>query len=126
MPRSHFLEKISDFFFSPLSIYSALALAFAGSKNKCYEEFLGLLNLTEQPNIIKVLGNAIQAIFDQDTTQALIQANGVFFDGRLTVLENFKKALRENFAAEFQEVSRIALKNVFRLISRMQKLPCGL
>ncbi len=50
----------SDLFFSPLSIYSALSLAFAGSATKSREEFLTVFHLTEQgedTNLSKMLGD---------------------------------------------------------------------
>ncbi len=35
----------------------------------------------------------------------MVQANGAFIDGRLHLFDQYKKALKENFDAEFQEVN---------------------
>ncbi len=59
----------SDLFFSPLSIYSALSLAFAGSATKSRDEFLTVFHLTEQDgdtNLLKLLGDGLKSIFEQD------------------------------------------------------------
>ncbi len=97
-----------DLFFSPLSIYSALSLAFAGSATKPREEFLTLFHLTEQggdENLLKILGGGLKSIFVHDVKQTMVQANGAFMDGRLHLLDQYKKALKEHFDAEFQEVN---------------------
>ncbi len=98
----------ADLFFSPLTIYSTLSLAFAGSATKSREEFLTVFHLTEQgsdTNLLKVLGEGLKAIFEQDVKQTMVQANGAFIDGRLHLLDQYKKVLKEHFDAEFQEVN---------------------
>ncbi len=85
-------------FFSPLSIYSALSLAFAGSATKSWEEFLTVFHLTEQDgdtDLLKLLGGGLKAIFEQDVKQTMVQANGAFINGGLHLLDQYKKALKE-------------------------------
>ncbi len=107
-------------FFSPLSIYSALSLAFAGSATKSREEFLTVFHLTEQgsdDNLPKMLGDGLKAIFEQDMKQTMVQANGAFIDGRLHLLDQYKKALKEHFHAEFQEVNFAAATQAAQIIN---------
>ncbi len=94
--------------FSPLSIYSALSIALAGSATKSREEFLTVFHLTEQDgdtNILKLLGGGLKAIFEQDVKQTMVQANGAFISGGLHLIDQYKKVLKEHFDAEFQEVN---------------------
>ncbi len=56
----------SNFFISPLSVYSALSLAFAGSAGKSREEFISTLHLPDEGDHLKTLGDGIRSIFKQD------------------------------------------------------------
>ncbi len=96
-------EGKSDLFFSPLSIYSALSLVFAGSAGISREEFMATFHLTEQEGLCKALGEGIRGIFEQDVGKTMVQANGAFIDARLQLLNQFKKGLKVHFDAEFQE-----------------------
>ncbi len=103
----------ADLFFSPLSIYSALSLACAGSATKSREEFLTVFHLKKKGgdvNLLKMLGDGLKAMFEQDVKRTMVQANGAFIDARLNLLDQYKKVLKEDFDAEFQEVSFAALK----------------
>ncbi len=97
----------SDLFFSPLSVYSALSLAFAGSAGKSREELLTNLHLEEGDDILAYVGKSIKSIFEQDVKKTMVQANGAFIDGRLDVLGEYKAALISHFDSDVQEVSRI-------------------
>ncbi len=107
-------------FFSPLSIYSALSLAFAGSATKSREEFLTVFHLTEQNvdvNVLKILGDGLKTIFEQDQKQTMVQANGAFIDARLQLLDQYKKVLKEHFDTEFQEVNFAAAAQAAQIIN---------
>ncbi len=110
----------SDLFFSPLSIYSALSLAFTGSATKSHEEFLTAFHLMEQcgdVNLLKMLGDGLKAIFEQDMKQTMVQANGAFINGGLHLLDQYKKVLKEHFDAEFQEVNFAAAIQTAQIIN---------
>ncbi len=110
----------SDLFFSPLSIYSALSLAFTGSSTKSREEFLTVFNLTEQvddTSLLKMLGDGLNSIFKQDEKQTMVQANGAFIDGGLHLLDQYKEVLKEHFDAEFQGVNFAAAKQAAEIIN---------
>ncbi len=110
----------SDLFFSPLSIYSALSLAFTGSATTTREEFMTVFHLTEQgsdTNLLKVLGDGLKSIFEQDVKHTMVQANGAFINGGLHLLDQYKKALKEHFDAEFQEVNFAAATQAAQMIN---------
>ncbi len=94
-------------FFSPLSVYSALSLAFAGSAGKSRDELLKAFHLDEGDDVLADLGKSIKSIFEQDVKKTMVQANGAFIDGRLDVLGEYKAALVTHFDSDIQEVSRI-------------------
>ncbi len=97
----------SDLFFSPLSVYSALSLAFAGSAGKSREELLTAFHLEEGDNVLADIGKSIKSIFEQDVKKTMVQANGAFIDGRLGVLGKYKAALKTHFDSDIQEVNKI-------------------
>ncbi len=106
-----------DLLFSPLSIYSALSLVFAGSAGISRKEFLATFHLTEQEGLCKALGEGIRAIFEQDVGETMVQANGAFIDARLQLLEQFKKDLKVHFDTEFQETDFANATTAARLIN---------
>ncbi len=97
----------SDLFFSPLSVYSALSLAFAGSAGKSRGELLAAFHLEEGDDVLANISKSIKSIFEQDVKKTMVQANGVFIEGRLDVLGEYKAALVTHFDSDIQEVSRI-------------------
>ncbi len=96
----------SDLFFSPLSVYSALSLAFAGSAGKSRDELLTAFHLEEGDDVLADIGKSIKSIFEQDVKKTMVQANGAFIDGRLDVLGEYKTALVTHFGSDIQEVSQ--------------------
>ncbi len=96
-------------FFSPLSVYSSLSLAFAGSAGKSREELLTAFHLEGGDDVFADLGKAIKSIFEQDVKKTMVQANGAFIDGRLDVLGEYKAALMTHFDSDIQEVSQVIL-----------------
>ncbi len=97
----------SDLFFSPLSVYSALSLAFAGSAGKSREELLTAFHLEERDGVLADIGKTIKNIFEQDLEKTMVQANGAFIDGRLDVLGKYKAALMTHFDSSIKEVNPI-------------------
>ncbi len=112
MKKATFITRIcldggtSDLFFSPLSVYSALSLAFAGSAGKSREELLTIFHLDEGDDVLADIGKAIKSIFEQDVKKTMVQANGAFIDGHLGVLGEYKAALVTHFDSDVQEVRR--------------------
>ncbi len=47
----------------------------------------------------------------------MVQANGAFINGGLHLLDQYKKALKEHFDAEFQEVNFAAAKQAAQIIN---------
>ncbi len=104
-------------FFSPLSIYSALSLVFAGSAGKSREEFLTVFHLTDQGDLIKMLGDGLKSIFEQDAKKTMVQAIGAFIDGSLSLLQQYTQTLKQHFEAEFQDVNFAAASEAARIIN---------
>ncbi len=113
LKKATFINRIyldggtSDLFFSPLSVYSALSLSFAGSAGKSREELLAAFHLDEGDDVLADIGKAIKSIFEEDVKKTMVQANGAFIDGRLDVLGEYKAALVTHFDSDIQEVSRV-------------------
>ncbi len=68
-------------------------------------------------NLLKMLGDGLKSIFEQDEKQTMVQANGAFINGGLHLLDQYKKALKEHFDAEFQEVNFAAAKQAAQIIN---------
>ncbi len=66
---------------------------------------------------LKMLGDGLKSIFEQDEKQTMAQANGAFIDGRLHLLDQYKKAVKEQFDSEFQEVNFAATKQAAEIIN---------
>ncbi len=98
---------MSDLFFSPLSVYSALSLAFAGSAGKSREELLTAFHLEEGDGVLEDIGKAIKSIFEQDVEKTMVQANWAFIDGRLEMFGEYKTAHMMHFDSDNQEVRRV-------------------
>ncbi len=107
MTRTYLDGGTSDLFFSPLSVYSALSLAFAGSAGKSREELFTAFHLDEGDNVLADIGKSIKSIFEQDVKKTMVQANGAFIDGRLDVLGEYKAAFKTHFDSDIQEVNKI-------------------
>ncbi len=67
--------------------------------------------------LLKMLGDGLKDIFEQDVKQTMVQANGAFIDGRLHLLDQYKKVLKENFDTEFQEVNFAAATQAAQIIN---------
>ncbi len=68
-------------------------------------------------NLLNMLGDGLKSIFEQDVKQTMVQANGAFINGGLRLLDQYKKALKEDFDAEFQEVNFAAAKQASQIIN---------
>ncbi len=69
------------------------------------ESFISALHLEDGEQVLAGVGEGIRSIFEQDEKKTMVQANAAFVDGRLSVLESYKKTLQTLFDGEFQEVS---------------------
>ncbi len=59
----------------------------------------------------------LKSIFEHDVKHTMVQDNGAFIDGRLHLLDQYKKVLKEHFDAEFQEVNFAAAKQAAQIIN---------
>lgn len=89
-------------FISPLSIYSALSLALAGSSGKTYDELMSVLALAkgDLSSTIAHVGKELSGVAAGDKDKTLVQANGLFLDSKFTVESAFKSLLERHLSAE--------------------------
>ncbi|KAL5112784.1 Intracellular coagulation inhibitor 2 [Taenia crassiceps] len=93
---------------SPLSIYSALSLALAGSGGDTRQELVAVLGLAAAKDIdtiVKCVGEDLQAVTSADAKKTLIEANGVFIQSGSHIKETYASAVSKHLRAVFKEVN---------------------
>lgn len=101
------LEGDSNFFVSPLSIYSALSLVLPGSASASKAELIKTLHLSgdDLHALSKTVGENLQSVTDGDTKKTLVQANGIFMQKGLSIQPDFQKILTDFHKTVSREVS---------------------
>nr|CDS22753.1 serine protease inhibitor [Echinococcus granulosus] len=100
-------EGRSNFFMSPLSVYSALSLALAGSESETREELVSVLGLApgkDIDTIVKSLGEDLQAVADGDAKKTLVEANGVFIQAGSRIRETYTSAVSKHLKADMKQL----------------------
>ncbi len=91
-----------------MSVYSALALVLKGSGGKSQEELLAALKLDadgqDVDTLIRSVGESLQKIPEGDLKNTLVQANGMFVEGSMSVLPSFAESVKSIFKGHAQEV----------------------
>ncbi|KAM7534353.1 hypothetical protein Aperf_G00000107496 [Anoplocephala perfoliata] len=100
----------SNYFVSPLSIYSALSMALCGSANASYNELLSVLQFHTKKGddfdkTLAVLGKNLNDILDDENDKTLVLANGIFLDANFEVLKSFSNSLERHFQADPHQVN---------------------
>ncbi|VDO02067.1 unnamed protein product [Rodentolepis nana] len=95
-------HKNNNLFFSPLSIYSCLALALCGASDKTYQDIAHTLNF-ETANL-QELGDRLAEVKASDKLDTLKLANGIFCDAGLEVHPLFTSDVQTYFHAEGKQV----------------------
>ncbi len=84
-----------------MSVYSALALVLKGSGGKSQEELLAALKLDadgqDVDTLIRSVGESLQKIPGGDLKNTLVQANGMFVEGSMSVLPSFAESVKSIF-----------------------------
>ncbi|VDO01307.1 unnamed protein product [Rodentolepis nana] len=93
----------ANLFFSPLSIYSSLALALCGASEKTHHDIACILNV--ETAHLQDLGDRISDIKTGDKLGTLKLANAIFWDAGFEVDPNFKKDVQSYFNAEGKQVN---------------------
>ncbi len=98
-------------FFSPSTVYTALAAIFAGSTATTREEFLHVLRIEvkeEKEQAIELASSTIKDHLEQTQGDHIVQAVGAFFDNYyVTLKSDFEKSLRDDFGLVPHMVRRI-------------------
>nr|AYC76426.1 serpin [Taenia pisiformis] len=100
-------EGKSNLFVSPLSIYSALSLALAGSENETRKELASVLGLAVDKDtdaMVKSLGEDLQAVGGGDTKKTLVEANGIFIQSGGRIKETYMGAVGKHLRAVCKEL----------------------
>ncbi|EUB62104.1 serine protease inhibitor [Echinococcus granulosus] len=95
---------------SPLSVYSALSLALAGSESETREELVSVLGLApgkDIDTIVKSLGEDLQAVADGDAKKTLVEANGVFIQAGSRIRETYTSAVSKHLKAGMKQVTAL-------------------
>ncbi|XP_040075471.1 intracellular coagulation inhibitor 3-like [Ixodes scapularis] len=105
----------SNIFFSPTSIFVALAMVYAGARGKSETELSSALGhtsagLSSRESILESY-KKILAQQQTDDNVSLMIANAVFVEKNLKVLESYQKELVDTFAAMFRSVDGGAEKS---------------
>lgn len=106
------LEAGSNFVISPLSIYSALSLALAGSASESKEELIAALRVKENSDhgsLCKSLGENLKSFNEGDKDKTLVQANATFMQSGSRILDTYLKIVKKDFEAMSKDVSSISL-----------------
>ncbi|VDN98516.1 unnamed protein product [Rodentolepis nana] len=103
---SHEKENL---FFSPLSIYSSLALALCGATEQTHHGiahtlFVKTAHLQDYAYTLQHLGDRIKEIKASDKLDTLKLANGIFCDAGFEVNPHFTKEVQTYFHAEGKQV----------------------
>ncbi|XP_040078043.1 intracellular coagulation inhibitor 3-like [Ixodes scapularis] len=98
----------SNIFFSPTSIFVALAMVYAGARGKSEMELSAALGHTAAGLSTRksILDSYKKILTEQQTDDnvSLMIANAVFVQKNLKVLESYQKELADTFAAMFRSV----------------------
>ncbi|VUZ46868.1 unnamed protein product [Hymenolepis diminuta] len=97
----------SNFVISPLSIYSALSLALAGSASKSKEELIAALRLKESSDhgaLCKLLGENLKSFNEGDKDKTLVQANAAFMQSGSRILDTYLQIVKKDFEAMSKDV----------------------
>ncbi|VDK25148.1 unnamed protein product, partial [Taenia asiatica] len=100
-------EGETNFFVSPLSIYSALSLALAGSEGDTRQELVSVLRLAagrDIGTIVKCVGEDLQAVTSGDAKKTLVEANGVFIQSGSHIKETYRGAVSKHLRAAFKQL----------------------
>ncbi len=92
---------------SPLSVFSALALALPGSNGKTRDELLGALRLSKENDFCSVnaeVGSQLHKVFSQGPDVESVQANGLFLQTGMNVLKAYLDSVQEQHAGSASEV----------------------
>lgn len=97
----------SNFFMSPLSIYSALSLVLAGSATETRKELLSALRAPSGDinTICKSLGEGLQMITGGENDKFLLQANAVFIQQGGNILTQYIKLVTDYFKGISKELN---------------------
>lgn len=95
---------------SPLSIYSGLTLALAGSDGRTHQEIFDTLFLERNcfydiHHALTKIGCELKNIVEGDRSSTLVQANGLFLDSRFRVEPFFNQSIRRHFGVGTEIVS---------------------
>jgi len=88
-----------NLFFSPLSISTALSMAYAGAENGTASEMQDVLHLPASSAALHEGNKVLQAILEDSN---LLQANSLWPSLDETLLESFTHSLQANYSAECQ------------------------
>ncbi len=95
----------ANFCFSPLSVYSSLSLAFAGSSGETRNELARFLRLAEDERGVRNAAEIINELSAQPSGHAMKQSVGVFLDEHNVALkEEYETILQERFGVKPQKV----------------------
>ncbi|VUZ44197.1 unnamed protein product [Hymenolepis diminuta] len=98
-------HKKSNLFFSPLSIYSSLALALCGASDQTHHDIAHTLRVKTAHGqdfavTLRHLGERLAEVKAGDKLGTLLLANGFFWDSGFEVNHHFHEELRKYFNAE--------------------------
>lgn len=96
-------SSIGNIFFSPLSIYGALAMILAGSADGTRSELLKAMQLPESfsgSGDHHVIGNVLMSCFNPTEDLEVHLANKLFVDGMANILSEYKSLLKSDYKAE--------------------------
>lgn len=102
-------HKKENLFFSPLSIYSSLALALCGASDQTHHDIAHTLNvkaahLQDYAYTLQHLGERLAEVKAGDKLGTLKLANGIFWDAGFEVNSHFKKEVQTYFNAKGKHV----------------------
>ncbi len=112
--KTHYINKLlilfitdgctANFCFSPLSVYSGLSLAFAGSSGETRNQFASFLRLAEDERGVREAAEIISELSAQPSGHAMKQSVGVFLDEHNALREAYEVDLHKHFGVKPQKV----------------------
>ena len=101
---SKLIKKEENLFISPFSIFSALAMTYAGARNNTSREFEDLLNIDIPKPRFHRMFNELSRIFQREGESDLHLANSIWIQINFSILQAFIDIIRENYDGEINKL----------------------
>lgn len=101
---SQLKKKDENLFISPFSIFSALAMTYAGARENTSREFEELLNIDFPKPRFNRLFKQMARIFQREGESELNLANSIWIHMNFSIIQTFIEIIRENYGGDISEI----------------------